>query len=287
MWDVRIAEEAGTQFNRVSLAQLERLGCSAKVIRHRIDTGRLVVVEAGVLAVAPVLDDPWGRWMGATLTAPDTYLSHWSAGLAYGFLEWERPFVTVTRIGNGGPRRFGGVLAYRRPSLAGETSELRGIPITTPERVLRELARFLTDPTLARAFRQAVRLELTSVHSMMDAVGRMGPRHPAGRLARVCARYADLPLERARSGAEVRALELLRDAGREMPVLNRRIAGEEADLSWVRHRLIIEIDGGPFHLDAGEDARKQAVWETAGWTVLRVASGDVYERPDLLLRLAP
>ncbi len=26
-------------------------------------------------------------------------------------------------------------------------------------------------------------------------------------------------------------------------------------------RLIIEIDGGPFHLDVGEDARKQAVWE--------------------------
>jgi hypothetical protein len=38
-----------------------------------------------------------------------------------------------------------------------------------------------------------------------------------------------------------------------MPRLNRRIAGEEADLSRPRLRLIVEIDGDPFHLDAGED----------------------------------
>src|SRR4029079_10619561 len=81
------------------------------------------------------------------------------------------------------------------------------------------------------------------------------------RLAKTLARYSGLPLERARSGAEVRALEILREARRPMPRLNYRIAGEEADLSWPAERLIIEIDGGPFHLDIGEDARKQAIWE--------------------------
>ena len=65
-----------------------------------------------------------------------------------------------------------------------------------------------------------------------------------------------------------------------------RIAGEEADLSWPAQRLVIEIDGGPFHLDVGEDARKQACWESAGWVVRRVSSDDVYERADLLLALA-
>lgn len=66
-----------------------------------------------------------------------------------------------------------------------------------------------------------------------------------------------------------------------------RVAGEEADLSWKRDRLIIEIDGGPFHLDSGEDARKQEGWEAAGWTVRRVTSDEVYEHPDRLLALAP
>ena len=82
-------------------------------------------------------------------------------------------------------------------------------------------------------------------------------------------------------------MEILRDAGRPLPELNVRIGGEEADLSWSRERLIVGIDGGPFHLDVGEDARKRAVWEAAGWTVRRMPSDDVYESPARLLRLAP
>jgi len=95
-----------------------------------------------------------------------------------------------------------------------------------------------------------------------------------------------LPIERARSGSEVRALEVLRDAGFELPRLNVDIAGEEADLSWPRERLIIEIDGGPYHQDVGEDARKEAAWRTAGWKVRRITSHDVYDRPGRLLELA-
>lgn len=82
-------------------------------------------------------------------------------------------------------------------------------------------------------------------------------------------------------------MELLRDAGRPLPRLNHRIAGVEADLSWRTERLIVEIDGGPFHLDIGEDAHKQARWEAAGWTVRRLPSDHVYEEPDRLVALAP
>jgi len=82
-------------------------------------------------------------------------------------------------------------------------------------------------------------------------------------------------------------MEVLRDAKRPLPRLNARIAGEEADLSWPTVKLVIEIDGGPFHLDVGEDARKERTWERAGWTVRRIPSDDVYERPERLLRLSP
>jgi very-short-patch-repair endonuclease len=85
----------------------------------------------------------------------------------------------------------------------------------------------------------------------------------------------------------VRALIILRDAGVEMPEFNRKVAGAEADLIWCRHKLIVEIDGAPFHLDAGEDARKQQLWEAAGWTVRRISSDHVYEAPERLLALAP
>jgi len=288
MWDVRVAELAGRQFNRVSRQQLLGLGMSVDAIKHRLDAGRLVLVEEAVFAVAPVLeDDEWGKWMGATLTEPESELSHESAAAAWGFWSLPRTWETITRPGSGGPRRFGGLLVFRSTTLAGDCARLRGIPITTVGRTLLDLARGVSDRALARAVREAVRLERVSLAEIGDTLGRHRGRRGSRRLASVVARYSGLPLERARSGAEVRAIEILRSAGRPLPRLNVRIAGEEADLSWPANRLIIEIDGGPFHLDVGEDARKQALWEAAGWTVRRLPSDDVYDNSARLLDLAP
>jgi hypothetical protein len=287
--DVRIVDLAARQFNRVSRRQLADLGFSGRSIDKRIESAELVVAEEGVYAVAPLLaHDEWGKWMGATLTAPQTCLSHASSAAARGFWSFARDFETVTRPGNGGPVRHGGVLVFRSATLAGDVTELDGIPITTVPRTLLDLARIrISDRALARAVREAIRLEHTNMAALTDSLIAHKGFRGVGRLARTLTRYSGLPLERSRSGAEVRALEILRDAGRPMPRLNYRIAGEEADLSWRSERLIIEIDGRPFHLDIGEDARKQATWEAAGWEVRRIDSDDVYARPDLLLALAP
>ena len=118
-----------------------------------------MAVEQGVFAVAPVLEhDEWGKWMGATLTSPSTFLSHASGGSAYGFWGLARNFETVTRPGNGGPVRNGGVLVFRSRTLEGEVTELNGIPITTVPRTLFDLARHVSGRGLARALREAVRL---------------------------------------------------------------------------------------------------------------------------------
>jgi hypothetical protein len=288
MWDVRIAQLAGRQFNRISRQQLYALGLSREAIHHRIAAGRLVPVEQGVFAMAPLLEhDDWGRWMGATLTAPGSVLSHRSAAMAWGLLSLPRPYETVTRPGSGGPRIHGGIRAYRSVTLDGETTHLRGVPITIVPRTVLDLTRAVSQKALARAVREAVRLELVTLIELGDILGRYRFRRGSRRLAATLARYAGLPLERARSGAEIRALEVLCSAKRPLPQLNVRIAGEEADLSWLGDRLIVEIDGAPFHLDVGEDRRKQQAWERAGWTVRRVSSKDVYERPDRLLILAP
>ena len=279
----------GHQFNRISKQQLFALGMSEMAIEHRLRAGRLTRVEEGVFAVAPVNeDDDWGRWMGATLTAPESLLSNASAAAAFGFWDLPRQFEIVTRPGSGGPRRLGGVLVYRSLTLKGESDLLRGVPITRIERTLLDLAAGggVSDRALARALREAIRNTRLTLPALGDALGGYRGRRGSRRLARCAARYAGLPLERARSGAEIRAMEVLRAAGQPLPRLNIRIAGEEADLSWASRRLIIEVDGGPFHLDVGEDARKQAIWERAGWTVRRLPSDDVYRHPQALLALA-
>jgi hypothetical protein len=288
MRDARVAELAGQQFNRVSRAQLAELGLSDNALAHRIRTGRLIAVEEGVFALAPVLaHDPWGRWMGATLTAPRTVLSRASAAVARGWWAHEGTVVTVTRPGSGGPRRHGGICVYRSSTLDGDCGELNGVPITSAARTLLDLAASAATSrrALARALREATRLGHTNLLDLADALGRFRGRRGSARLAAALARYSGLPIERARSGAEVRALEVLRDSEHSLPLLNHRVAGEEADLVWPDRRLIIEIDGGEFHLDRGEDARKQRAWERAGWAVRRLPADDVYERPNRLLAL--
>lgn len=291
MKHVRIAGVAGRQFNRISSRQLRELGLTKRSIAHEISVGRLVEVERGVFAVAPVLEhDDWGRWMGATLTAPNTYLSHASAAACRGFWSRPREFETVVRHGSGGPRRHGGVLAFHSIVLDGDTAEYEGVPMTTVPRTLLDLAgqRSMTDRALARAVRDAVRLDLTNLWELGDVLGRHRGRRGCGRLGVVLQRYSGLPLRHARSGAEVRAMEILRDAGRRpLPLLNAKRAGIEADLSWTRDRLIVEIDGGPFHQDKGEDARKEAAWRAAGWTVRRIDADAVHAFPERLLALSP
>jgi very-short-patch-repair endonuclease len=284
--DAQVFELAAAQFNRVSRDQLLSLGWSANAIAHRVEHGRLVLVEIGVYALAPVLaHEPWGRWMAATLTTEDSVLSHASAGAAWGVWRPPRAVEIVTRPGNGGPRRHGGVLVHRSSTIAQHRTTLHGIPITSVERTVIDLATHISARSLARLVRESVRLELTSVAALADAVGAHRRRRGARAVTGALARYSGLPLERARSGAEVRAMEILRDARYALPRLNVVIAGEEADLSWTRQRLIIEVDGTPFHLDRGEDLRKQRRWESAGWSVRRISADAIYSEPAELIRL--
>jgi very-short-patch-repair endonuclease len=283
--DVRLIELAARQHRCVALRQLRELGYGYDAVLHRLAGGRLVQVYDGVYAVAPILDERWTRWMAATLTTPGSVLSHASAAVAWGFRSFNAPFDTVTRTGNGGPERKGGVLVCRSRTI--DATQLHGIPITTPERTLIDIAPHLGERALRRAVREAVRLETTTPSELFVALAHHRGRRGTRRLHAAVSRYAGLPLQRTRSDAESLALELLRDAGRPRPDVNVRIAGEEADLSWPTRRLIVELDGPQFHLDASEDLRKQRIWEAAGWIVRRLPTDDVYLHPERLLALAP
>jgi very-short-patch-repair endonuclease len=282
--DVRLVELAERQHRCVARWQLLTLGYTDDAIVHRLAERRLVTVFDGVYAVAPLGDDRRTRWMAATLTTPESVLSHASAGAAWGVRPFRAQFEVITRPGCGGPRRQGDVLVCRSTWI--EATTLDGIPITTPERTLIDLAPSLHDRALARAVREAVRLKTTSPSDLFVALARNRGRRGTRRLHDAVSRYAGLPLHRTRSDAEALALERLRDAGIAAPVVNGHFAGEEADLAWPQSRLIVELDGAQYHLDASEDLRKQRLWEAAGWTVRRLPTDDVYLHPERLIALA-
>jgi hypothetical protein len=283
-----MVELAAGQKRCVSIAQLHDLGFGKNAIAHRLANGRLITLHDGVFAIPPVPDDDWQvRWMAATLTGPRTFISHAAAGFAHGCWSPIPQYPIVTRPGSGGPQLLDGVLVCRSRELGGETTRLEGIPITTPERTVVDLAAFARGRRLERVVREAIRLRTTTAVELHAATRRHRGRRGVARLRAAVGRYAGLSLERTRSDAEALALTILRDAGRPVDDHNRLIEGEEADLIWHRHRLIIEIDGPQFHLDAAENLRKQRIWEAGGWTVLRISSDDVYLHPHRLIAPAP
>ncbi len=139
---------------------------------------------------------------------------------------------------------------------------------------------------MGKAFRESLRLRTTTARAIAATLGRQRGRRGTRFLWELTDRYSSLPYSHCRSDAEARALEVLHDAGIRPDKVNRRVAGEEADLIWVTRRRIIEIDGPQYHQFRDEDLRKQARWEGAGYSVSRIPSGEVFDNPGALIALA-
>ncbi|HKP91143.1 MAG TPA: type IV toxin-antitoxin system AbiEi family antitoxin domain-containing protein [Thermoleophilaceae bacterium] len=277
--DVRLQEIAARQDDLVASWQLIAAGWTERMVRHHSRQGNWRRVHRGVYLLAQGEPTRHQRWLAATLTAPRTYLSHASAGACEGFFAFDGSFEVVTRCGSGGRRRMGALLVCRSTTLDGHTTTKDGIPITTPERTLIDLAAHLDDTQLRRAFRESIRLKTTTTPKIAAAATSSSRGRGTARLLELAQRYEHVPYSRTRSDAEGNALERLLDARAERPRVNVRIAGKEADLVFDDRKEILEIDGPQYHGFPEEHARKAARWQGAGYTVWRVRSDDVYLSP--------
>lgn len=287
--DAHLAALAAAQADIVAAWQLRDVGWSWGKIQHHIRRRGWRRIHSGVYALT---SSPLSRrqlWFAAVLTAPGTVLSHGSGGACYGFYRFERGYEVVTRAGTSGRRRSGGVLICRSRLLEGDVTRFTGIPITTAERVLVDLAPGLDERRLGRAFREALRLKRTTAGRVLDCGLRHQGRPGTPLLRSFAVRYARLPYDRTRSDAEALGLERLHDAGRPMPLVNAKVEGGEADFTWrdTKPMVIVEIDGPQYHQFRDEDERKAARWRRAGYDVRRISSDAVYDAPDEFLALCP
>lgn len=274
--DVQLRELAARQDDLVASWQLLAAGWTRKGIKHAAKKGNWRRIHRGVYALTQGTFTLRQRWLAATLTAPATYLSHASAGACHGFYKPRGNFEIVTRSGSGGPRTLEGLLICRSSALDGNTTVKDGIPITTAERTLIDLAPHLNEEALRRAFRESIRLRTTTPDRIRAAVASCGKRRNTALLAHLATHYRHVPYQRTRSDAEGLALERLQDSGAGSRRVNVKIAGKEADLVDPERKEILEIDGPQYHQFPDEDALKEAAWREAGYTVRRVSSDDVY-----------
>lgn len=77
-------------------------------------------------------------------------------------------------------------------------------------------------------------------------------------------------------------LKLIRAAGLPVPKTNYPVAGFTAEFCWPEQRLIVEVDGYPFHSSRGaleRDHRRDIIHRDAGYEGIRFTAKQLEEAP--------
>lgn len=243
---------ARAQHGVVTTAQLATAGLGRNAIAGRVERGTLRRAHRGVYVVE---DGPFTAFNAAVLATGDAAaLSHRAAATVWGMLEAAPGPVDVT-VTEGHRRSRPGILVHHAPA---DRTTRHGIPITTPQRTLQDLAAVLTPEDLERALNQAQiqRLPL-----------------PARSSSRALRAALGTDPGMTRSEAERRLLRMIREAGLPRPRTNTKVCGHEVDLHWAGHRLVVEFDSWTYHSTRAafeRDRRRDADLQLAGNRVIRV-----------------
>src|SRR3954465_15333678 len=155
---------------------------------RRVTNGRLHPLHRGVYAVGHANPTREG-WLLAAVKACGvaSVLSHRSAAVQHRIIDWEDRWPDVLVLGERAPRhpRISGHPTCYPPRE--HVTTVRGIPVTTAERTLLDLAAVLPARRLRRAVRQAQFLKLTTVNSLVAMLPPPGPTRGRRKLARILA----------------------------------------------------------------------------------------------------
>lgn len=253
-----ISTIARRQHGHVTRKQLLALGMTDTMLHDWCRTGGLVRVHAGVYAVGYRRVEPVAVTMAAVLACGDgAVASHDSAAALYGWRRAPRiPEVTTT-----GERRRPGIRCHRTRSLprAQRTRQLN-VPVTSPERTIRDLK-----PRLTR--RQFTRM----VHA-----ARVERRLDDAAVTRLLG-YSAQP---TRSEFERAFLRFCRRFGLPTPRTLTTVHGYEVDALFVAYRLIVELDGWDYHADPvsfRDDRERDAALLDLGYPTVRVTWERLHE----------
>jgi hypothetical protein len=278
--DVLIARLAGRQFGVVAWWQLFALGLEPGAIAHRLRIGRLHRVHEGVYSVGHAHVERRGRQMAAAIAfGPGGSLSHRTGAEIFGTVRptSARPHVTsAQRTLHGRP----GIVLHRvrrlDPALV---TEVDGLPVTTIERVLLDLAGGRDLRLLRRAWEGAERLRILDVDKVVWICAN-SPGRRTKPLKQLIAEAADAP--DTRSEFEDLFTDFLRAyPDLPTPLRNVVIHGYQVDVHFPGTGLIVELDGEGWHWHRrAEDSERDADLALQRYTVYRVTWKALTQTPD-------
>ncbi len=271
----KISTVAARQYGHITRAQLLELGLGTRGISNRIQSGKLVVVHAGVYAIGYPRPEAIARAAAAVLACGDcALLSHESAAALWGIRErWpQRPEVTAPN-----DRRRPGIRTHRGTTLTGrDIRRHQGIRVTSPARTALEIAPRLSDAQLARAVndgRLHAGLRISQLKELLERI----PHHRGARTLRAVVETGQAP---TRSGFEDAFLAFCTSFGLPTPCMNTRVAGYEVDALFAHQRVIVELDGYEFHQDRRSftgDRERDATMLAAGYATVRITWERLHE----------
>lgn len=285
--DQALAVLAAGQHGVVARSQLRAAGLGQSAIDHRVRSGRLHVVHAGVYAVGQPRLPARGDWMAAVLACGrGAVLSHSTAAALWGIRASSAARVDVTVARRGAHHRRGIRVHAVRDLDPEDRAQREQIPITSVARTLLDLAEVLQPQTLSRAFEEAERLELLDLRAIERLWVSNRGRHGLRRLRLLLddARPANTAV---RSELERLFLDLCHEAGLPMPTVNVVVEGFEVDAFWPDAGLVVELDGHQFHRSRSafeRDRARDAALLLAGYRVLRITHRRLKTEPEALER---
>jgi hypothetical protein len=272
--DVLVARRAATQHAVLSVAELHACGLDDHAILVRVRNGRLHKRFRGVYAVGHDMLSLAGCFLAAVKACgPGAVLSHYAAAVLHGLLPWDGRYPEVTTRH---ARRHAGIRAHRSDHI--ERCFVNGIPVTPVLRTLIDLSGSkLPDEQLRRAVNESLNLRAVRLGDLVTSNHR-----GANRLRAIVASAAPTMNE-----FEDVVLAITTQGGLPMPDVSQWYLGYKPDFRWAEQHVIVEADGKRTHdqaLARADDARRQAVFEEAGETVLRVTWLQATMQPQATLR---
>jgi hypothetical protein len=270
-----MARIAARQFGVISLEQLERIGFGYEEVRRRCERGWLIQLHRGVYAVGHRNIGQAGHLLAALLACGlRSFLSHRTAAGVWGLRALNVREIELTVPRGKCMSRPGLRLHRTRTSPAkGEVSRRAELRLSSPLRVLVELAARESEAELERMIHEGVRRQVLVVGELPEAIERHHHRPGIAKLRAAAARY--LPRPDAKSGLERSVDDWFRTRPEiPAPQRNVKVEGFELDYYWPDRKAAVELDGRPYHTtvaDIERDHLKSGRMAIAGIRLLRIS----------------
>jgi hypothetical protein len=283
-----IRELAERQHGVLARWQLLEIGLGRRLNQDRAEAGILIPVFQGVFALGHGRVDRRGRWLAAVLASGSgAVLSHASALSLWG-MRGSRGDVEVLRRSGGTHRRRPGIRLHQTRSLPDDHVTIeQGIPVTTAERSLLDMASRLDAKELERALVEGDKNGCLRWPKLQSLLRGWRGKKGIGRL-RLVAMEVDPRAADAFSPMEIDFLALCREFGLPLPQVNVLVEGCLVDFYWPAQRVVVETDSYEHHSNrpAFEDDHERTVKLTAaGYEVHRATWRMLAWNPDPFMRL--